>query len=164
MAERGVILDATVWAYQAPPPGPAPVPGLTPPLTPGSCDDVVGGAITGQAYRAGVQVSAGTDRVAPPADAWPELFHEMSELVDRAQMPPEAVIRSATLIGARAAGQEHDMGSIEPGKLANMIVLQKDPFLTIDNLKSLVMTVKRGRVFARSDFVPLQEDDVVDLD
>ena len=163
MARRGVILDATVWAYQAPPPGPATVPGLTPPLAPGSCDDVVGGAIAGQAYRAGVQISAGTDSVAPAAEAWPELLHEMSELVDRAHMPPEAVIRSATLIGARAAGQEREMGSIEPGKLANMIVLQNDPFLTIDNLKSLVMTIKRGRVFAREDFVPLQDDDVVDL-
>lgn len=164
MAEHGVILDATVWAYQAPSPGPATVPGLTPPLVPGSCDDVVGGAITGQAYRAGVQVSAGTDSVAPAADAWPELLHEMSELVDRAHMPPEAVIRSATLIGARAAGQERDMGSIEPGKLANMIVLERNPLLTIDNLKTLAMTIKRGRVFARGDFVPLQDDDVVDLD
>ena len=164
MAERGIILDATVWAYRAPPPGPATAPSLTPPLGPGSCDDVVGGAITGQAYRAGVQVSAGTDSVEPAADAWPELLHEMSELADRAHMPPDAVIRSATLIGARAAGQEREMGSIEPGKLANMIVLQKDPLLAIDNLKSLVMTIKRGRVFARRDFVPLQDDDVVDLD
>lgn len=164
MAERGVILDATVWTYQAAPPGPAAVPTLTPTLKPGSCDDVVGGAITGQAYRAGVHVSAGTDSVAPAADAWPELLHELSELVEHAGMPPEAVIQSATLIGARAAGQERDMGSIEPGKLANMIVLQKNPLLTIDNLKSLVMTVKRGRVFARRDFVPLQDADIVDLD
>lgn len=163
MANRGIILDATVWAYQAPPPGPSTVTSLTPPLSPGSCDDVVGGAITGQAYRAGVQVSAGTDSVAPAAEPWPELLHEMSELADRAQMPPAAVLRSATLIGARAAGQERDMGSIEPGKLANMIVLQKDPLLAIENLKSLVMTIKRGRAFARGDFIPLKDDDVVDL-
>ena len=70
----------------------------------------------------------------------------------------------AGAIGARAAGQERDMGSIEPGKLANMFVLQKDPLSTIDDLKTLVMTIKRGRVFARGDFAPLQDDDVVDLD
>ena len=62
MAGRGVILDATVWTYGATPAGP----GSTPPLKPGSCDDVVGGAITGQAYRAGVQIAAGTDTTSRP--------------------------------------------------------------------------------------------------
>ncbi len=160
MAARGVILDATVWTY-----GAAPVagPSSTPPLTPGGCDDIVGGAITGQAYRAGVQVAAGTDNVAPSTDPWPDLFHELSELVDRAGMPPSAVIRSATLVGARAAGQERDMGSLEPGKLANMIVLTKNPLTAVENLKSMVMTVKRGRIFLRKDLVPLQDGDITDF-
>ncbi|USQ94169.1 amidohydrolase family protein [Caulobacter sp. RL271] len=160
MVARGTILDATVWTYGAAPPA---GPSSTPPLKPGSCDDVVGGAITRQAYRAGVQISAGTDNVAPATDPWPDLFHELSALVDRAGAPPSAVIRSATLVGARAAGQERDMGSLEPGKLANMIVLSKDPLASIDNLKTVVMTVKRGRVFTRDDFVPLREDDITDF-
>ncbi len=160
MVERGVILDATVWTYGAAPPSEA---SSTPPLTPGGCDDIVGGAITGQAYRAGVQISAGTDNVSPWTDPWPDLFHELSELVDRAGMPPAAVLRSATLVGARAAGQERDMGSLEPGKLANMVVLVKNPLSSIDNLKAVVMTVKRGRVFLRDDFLPLQEDDITDF-
>ena len=159
MARRGTILDATVWTYGAAPPGPS----SAPPLQPGSCDDIVGGAITGQAYRAGVQISAGTDNVAPATDPWPDLFHELSALVDRAGMPPDAVLRSATLIGARAAGQDRDMGSLEPGKLANMVVLARNPLTSIDNLKSVVMTVKRGRVFARGDFTPLQDDDITDF-
>lgn len=159
MAQRGVILDATVWAYGAAPAGPS----SAPPLLPGACDDVVGGVITGQAFRAGVQISAGTDNVAPWTDAWPDLFHELADLTSRAGMPPAAVLQSATLIGARAAGQDHDMGSIEAGKLANMVVLSQDPLAAIDNLKSVVMTVKRGRIFARSDFVPLQDGDVTDF-
>jgi predicted amidohydrolase YtcJ len=40
---------------------------------------------------------------------------------------PEAV-RSATLDGAHASFEEHDKGSIEPGKLADLVVLQEDPF------------------------------------
>jgi imidazolonepropionase-like amidohydrolase len=160
MAKRGVILDATVWTYGAAPPSGA---SSTPPLTPGGCDDIVGGAITGQAYRAGVQISAGTDNVAPWTDPWPDLFHELSELAERAGMPPAAVLRSATLVGARAAGQERDMGSLEPGKLANMVVLSKNPLSSIDNLKTVVMTVKRGRVFLRDDFVPLREADITDF-
>jgi imidazolonepropionase-like amidohydrolase len=160
MARRGVVLDATVWTYGA---APAVGPSSTPPLTPGGCDDVVGGAITGQAYRAGVPISTGTDNVASATYPWPELFHELAALADHAGMPPSALIRSATLVGARAAGQERDMGSLEPGKLANMIVLTKNPLSSIDNLKSVVMTVKRGRVFPRGDFVPLQDGDVTDF-
>ena len=87
----------------------------------------------------------------------------MSALNDLAHMPPDAVLRSATLVGARAAGQEREMGSIEPGKLANMVVLAMNPLDAVDNLKSIVMTVKRGRVFKRSDFVPLQAGDITDF-
>jgi len=164
MASRGTILDATVWAYKRTPPSPGAPPGLTPPLVSGGCDDVVGGAITGQAYRAGVQVAAGTDSVAPASEKWPELFHELSALVDQAGLTPAAALRSATAINARAAGQERDMGSIEPGKLANMIVLSESPLVSVENLKSLRMTIKRGRVFRRDDFVPLEEGDITDMD
>jgi len=159
MVRRGTILDATIWAYGPPPPGPS----SAPPLTPGSCDDVVGGAITGQAYRAGVQIAAGTDNVAPWNDPWPDLFHELSDLIHRAGMSPAAALRSATEVSARAVGQYRDMGSIEPGKLANMVVLAEDPLATLDHLKSVVMTIKRGRVFERKDFVPLKDGDITDF-
>jgi imidazolonepropionase-like amidohydrolase len=159
MVRRGTILDATVWAYGAPPPGPS----SAPPLAPGSCDDIVGGTITKQAFRAGVAIASGTDNVAPASDPWPDLFHELAALNERAEMPPIAVLKSATLIGARAAGQERTMGSIEPGKLANMIVLTKDPTVALENLKSIVMTIKRGRVYERRDFVPLKADDITDF-
>ena len=155
MVRRGTILDATIWAY-APPPS-------EPPAPPGTCDDVVGAAITAQAFRAGVQISVGTDNVAPASEPWPELFHELAELVDHAGLPPSAAIRSATLVGAKAAGREHDLGSIAPGKLADMVVLEKDPTSSVDNLKTIVMTIKRGRAFSRSDFVPLQDEDIVDF-
>jgi imidazolonepropionase-like amidohydrolase len=164
MVRRGVILDATVWTYGGASAAAAPAaPGATPALTPGGCDDVVGGAITAQAFRAGVQISAGTDNVAPATDAWPELFHEMDALTNLAHMPPAAVLRSATIIGARAAGQERDMGTLEPGKLANMVVLAGDPLSSLENLKRIVLTLKRGRQFVRSDYVPLHEDDIIDF-
>jgi imidazolonepropionase-like amidohydrolase len=158
MARRGTILDATVWAYSADTAGST----TMPPLPPGSCDDTIGGAITGQAYRAGVPIDAGTDNVADWTDPWPDLFHELSALSGKAGMPNSAILQSATLIGARAAGQERDMGSIEPGKLANMVVLARDPLIDLSNLKSVVMTIKRGRIFERTAFVPLKEGDITD--
>ncbi len=161
MKRRGTIFDATIWTYTPMPP-PANNNTATPPLTPGGCDDVTGGAITGQAWRAGVAISAGTDAVAPWDDPWPDLFHELDDMATKAHMPLAAVLQSATLISARAAGQERDMGSLAPGKLANMIVLAKNPLADLTALKTVEMTIKRGRVFRHSDFVPFAKDDITD--
>jgi imidazolonepropionase-like amidohydrolase len=161
MVKRGTILDATVWTYTPPPPGAA-ISSDTPPLLPGGCDDIVGGILTGQAFGAGVPISAGTDNVAPWDDTWPDLFHELDALHTKAGLPVVAVLRSATVIGARAAGQEGDMGTVEPGKLANMIVLEKNPLDDLGNLKSLFMTIKRGREYRRTAFVPLTSGDITD--
>jgi imidazolonepropionase-like amidohydrolase len=159
MVRQGTILDATVWTY-----APAASTSTTsPPLQPGGCDDVLGGAVTRQAFLAGVQVSAGTDAVAPWTDRWPDLFHELDALATRAGMSPADVIHAATVVSARAAGQERDMGSIEAGKLANMVILARNPVDDLANLRSVVMTVKRGRIFKRRGFVPLTAGDVTDL-
>lgn len=158
MVRRGTILDATLWTYSADTVGST----TLPPLPTGSCDDTVGGAIAGQAYRAGVQIDAGTDNVADWHDPWPDLLHEIADLSNKAGMPNRAVLQSATLIGARAAGQERDVGSIEAGKLANIVVLARDPLSDLANLKSVMMTMKRGRVFERSAFVRLREGDIDD--
>jgi imidazolonepropionase-like amidohydrolase len=159
MVRRGTILDATVWAYAPATPASA----GTPALAPGGCDDVLGGIVTRQAFLAGVPISAGTDAVAPWTDQWPDLFHELDALHQRAGMSAPAIIHAATIVGARAAGQDRDMGSIEPGKLANMVVLARNPVANLDNLKSVVMTVKRGRVFERRHYAPLVAADVTDL-
>jgi imidazolonepropionase-like amidohydrolase len=64
------------------------------------------------------------------------------------------VIKAATLNGAKAAGQEKDMGTIEAGKLANMVVLAKNPLDDVRNFQSVVLTVKRGRQFRREEYRP----------
>ena len=158
MVRHGTILDATLWAYSADTASST----TMPPLPPGSCDDAVGGKITGQAYRAGVPIAAGTDFIGDWTDQWPDVFHELTALATKAGMPNDAILQSATLIGARAAGQQRDMGSIEPGKLANMVALARNPLVDLKNLRSVLMTVKRGRVFARSAFVPLTKGDITD--
>lgn len=108
--------------------------------------------LTAQAWRAGVPISTGTDFVNPAGDAWPEVHAELRYLVRDVGIPPLAAIHSATLVGARAAGREKDMGSVEPGKLANFVVLKADPTADIDNIASIEMTVKRGREYRRADY------------
>lgn len=140
MARRQVILDATVWTYDAPMPDTG-----TPMQTAHRrCDAALGAAITNQAYRAGVLIATGTDNPATWDDLWPDVFHEIDLLVHQAHMSSNDVIRSATEISARAAGQERDMGTIAPGKLANMVLLAKDPIQDINNLRSVEMTIRRA--------------------
>ena len=59
------------------------------------------------------------------------------ELLREAGFHPLEVIRSATLMGAQALGQEKDLGSIEVGKLADMILIEENPLV---NLKVLYGT------------------------
>jgi imidazolonepropionase-like amidohydrolase len=54
------------------------------------------------------------------------------------------------------------MGTIAPGKLANLIVLGRDPTADIENLKSLETTIKRGRAYPRTDFKPPTEQELRD--
>lgn len=117
-----------------------------------------------QAWRAGVPISTGTDSDGGVASAWPSLYEEIFFLVRDVGMPPLQAIRSATLVGAQAAGQSQDMGSIAAGKLANFAVLASDPLEDIGNLRSIRMTLKRGRSYPRADYRPVTKDEMGDDD
>jgi len=149
MRTRGTILDATgslFVKFEA-------ARKADPKAKPLRCSGARTIRLTQQAWRAGLPISTGTDFVNPAGDAWPEVHAELRYLARDVGMPPLAVIHSATLVGARAAGQDKDMGSIEPGKLANFVVLTADPLADIAHIDHIEMTVKRGREYRRADFV-----------
>ncbi len=62
-------------------------------------------------------------------------------------MTPLEALRAATLNGARYLGMDKDIGSLEPGKLADLIVLDANPLENIRNSESVHYTVVNGRVF-----------------
>jgi imidazolonepropionase-like amidohydrolase len=151
MKARGTILDATLWVYEemgsahrAAPQTPAPY-----------CSAQLAEKLLNQAYRAGVAISAGTDGFSPRKEAYVSLDDEVALLADKAHMSPADALRAATSVGARTIGKEKEMGTIEAGKLANFAVLAKNPLENVVNLKSVTLTVKRGRGFPRSDFRPI---------
>lgn len=159
MKDQGIILDATTSIYAHIEAEAAKNPKARKPLCTGAMSD----ALVRQAWKAGVEISTGTDWVAPYDDPWPTLHHELAALA-KLGMPPAQVIRAATLTGARAAGQGDDTGSIQAGKLANLIVVGRDPTADIANLKTLELTVKRGREYRRADFKPLTKAEMEDAE
>ena len=63
------------------------------------------------------------------------------------QMKPIEIIRVATINGAQAIGLEREIGSLEPGKLADFQVLDRNPLDDIRNTDSIRWVVQGGRVF-----------------
>jgi imidazolonepropionase-like amidohydrolase len=78
-----------------------------------------------RAMQEGVKILAGSDAGSPEAPH-PSLFQEMEEMV-RMGLSPLEVIRISTLINAEALGLGHLIGSIEQGKLADLIILTSNP-------------------------------------
>ena len=56
-------------------------------------------------------------------------------------------IRSATISGAQALGLDQDLGSIEKGKLADLIVLDHNPLENIRHTESIAMVMVNGRLY-----------------
>ena len=100
----------------------------------------------------GVLISAGTDAFTKVADPWPSLLDELELLQDKAGMKPTDVLHSATVVGAMTMHLQGEMGTLESGKLANMVFTRQDPTIDIRALRSVVLTVKRGAPYWRKDY------------
>lgn len=157
MRRRRIILDATLNVYAQ-----ADARAARPGGQPYHCNLALAARLTDQARRLGVAIAAGTDGDTPARAPYPALFDELELLVDRAGMSPLEAIRSATRTGAEAMGEADRRGTVEPGKLADLLVLARDPVADIANLRAIVMTVKRGREFARADYVPISDEEAGD--
>jgi hypothetical protein len=62
-------------------------------------------------------------------------------------MPAHDVLRMATINGARALGLDGDLGSLEPGKLADLVVMDRNPLDNLRNSNSIRYVMKNGRLY-----------------
>jgi imidazolonepropionase-like amidohydrolase len=94
-------------------------------------------------HRAGIPVAMGTDAGNPLTLHGPSVYWEM-EMMQQAGMRPMDVITAATLGGARAMGRERELGTIEAGRHADLIVLRADPSADIRNVRQLAYVMRGG--------------------
>jgi imidazolonepropionase-like amidohydrolase len=98
-----------------------------------------------KAWKAGVKIAFGTDQgVAPHGDNGLEFVY----MVD-AGMPPMAAIKSATSVGAELLGMEKDLGTVDAGKLADLVAVPGDPLFDITAMTKVAFVMKNGVVYKR---------------
>ncbi|WP_235298215.1 FG-GAP-like repeat-containing protein [Portibacter marinus] len=98
-------------------------------------------------YRAGVPIVAGTDNFIPVFG----LYLELESYQKYAKLTPFEVIQTATIIPARVMGMESQTGSIEVGKEADIIILDKNPLEDIKHVRTVTATITNGNYYKSDD-------------
>jgi hypothetical protein len=97
--------------------------------------------MVGALHEAGVPIVAGTDGFAGFT------FHRELELYAEAGLPAPEVLRIATLGAAEVMGRADRLGSVEAGKLADLIVVDGDPTRDISDIRNVEWTIKDGTLY-----------------
>jgi imidazolonepropionase-like amidohydrolase len=101
-------------------------------------------------FRAGVPFMAGTDTAAG-VHVFPGFsLHEELALFVRAGLTPLQALQTATLNPAKFMNRVADMGTVEQGKLADLVLLDANPLDDIDNTRKIRAVVLAGRYFDRA--------------
>ncbi len=102
-------------------------------------------------FRAGVPFMAGTDTAAG-VHIFPGFsLHQELALFVRAGLTPLQALQTATRNPAEFMGRLSDMGTVEPGKLADLVLLDANPLEDITNTRKIRAVVLAGRYFGRDD-------------
>ena len=100
-----------------------------------------------RALNLGINLVAGTDLPLPQRmNDKPILFEEIKYFIDLLGMKPSVALATATINNAKAIGMQDKLGSIAPGKIADLVVLQKNPLENIENLAHIHFVIKKGEI------------------
>ncbi len=107
-------------------------------------------ALTRKMHAAGVRFLTGTDSPNPSVVPGFSLHDELKLLVTAGFTPMEA-LQTATLNPARYLGREHQLGTVQTGKLADLVLLDANPLEDISNTQKIRAVVVNGRYLSRQD-------------
>jgi len=93
-------------------------------------------------HSAGIPIVAGTDQVVPGHS-----LHREIELYVKAGFTPMEAIQAATLVPARVMKIDNEVGTVEKGKRADLILLDANPLDNIRNIRTVKTVIAGGRVF-----------------
>lgn len=97
--------------------------------------------LTKKLHDAGIQLVAGTDAIAGFT------LHRELELYVQAGITPSDVLRMATLESAQVVGQEATSGSIDAGKMADLVLVEGNPLADISAIRKVIWTIKGNRQY-----------------
>jgi imidazolonepropionase-like amidohydrolase len=99
-----------------------------------------------RAYKAGVKIAFGTDTgVSPHGDNWKEFVYMVE-----AGMPAIEAIQSATIIAADLVDSTDVLGSLDPGKLADVVAVWGNPLEDISQMGEVGFVMKDGKIYKHS--------------
>ncbi len=107
-------------------------------------------ATAGKAYKAGVKIAFGTDAAVYPHGRNAQEFAYMVE----AGMPPMFVLQAATTHAAELLKKSKDLGSVEAGKLADVIAVEGNPLDDIKRMQKVGFVMKDGTVYRLNGQTP----------
>jgi imidazolonepropionase-like amidohydrolase len=102
-----------------------------------------------KAYKAGVKVVAGTDN-GSPVGTHGDLTTELEILVQMGLSPYEA-LKAATISAAQMLGLQREIGTIEPGKFADLVVLSEDPTKNVAATRMVEKVFRNGWIYETND-------------
>jgi len=106
--------------------------------------------IVGAMRRAGVEFLAGTTTEDPNFTVPGFSLHDELGLLVQAGFKPLEALRAGTVNPARFLGRERDFGTVAPGKMADLILLDANPLEDISNTRKIAAIVYRGKLFPRA--------------
>jgi imidazolonepropionase-like amidohydrolase len=100
-------------------------------------------------HGAGVEFMAGTDLPYPPLPGWS--LHDEMELLVRGGLSPLEALQAATLNPARFLGKIQQFGTVEQGKVADLVLLDSNPLADIENVRKIRAVVVNGKYLGREE-------------
>jgi imidazolonepropionase-like amidohydrolase len=105
--------------------------------------------IVGAMRRAGIPILAGTDP--PTRDVFPGFsLHDELGLLVKAGLTPLEALQAATLNAAKCLGIADAHGTVEKGKVADLVLLEADPLATIANTQKIAAVIVAGKYFPKA--------------
>jgi imidazolonepropionase-like amidohydrolase len=99
-------------------------------------------AIVGALHHAGIPIVAGTDQTVPGYSLYREI-----ELYVQAGFTPMEAIQSATIVPARVMGLDKELGTVEIGKRADLIIVDANPLESIHNIRKVEFVITNGVMY-----------------